>query len=164
MNDFDDLNNMEELLVPRNHIRDRTNPLEELDDVEFYEKFRFRKESIHFIMELIEPDLTRHVARGVPVPILLQLLGTIRFMATGSFQSVVGELINISQPTMSRMVRRVSRVIASKSSTVVKFPTNEDVISHQRKFLEIGGFPGVVGTIDCSHVKIQSPGIYALTC
>ena len=85
-------------------------------------------------------------------------------MATGSFQSVVGELINISQPTMSRMVRRVSRVIASKSSTVVKFPTNEDVLSHQRKFLEIGGFPGVVGTIDCSHVKIQSPGIYALTC
>ncbi|KAK4882777.1 hypothetical protein RN001_006096 [Aquatica leii] len=42
-----------------------------------------------------------------------QLLITLRFLATGSFQQVIGDHINIHKSTVSRIVRRVIKCIAS---------------------------------------------------
>lgn len=41
----------------------------------------------------------------------------------------------------------------------IKMPASEAEIEHcQREFYRIANFPFVVGSIDCTHVKIQSPG------
>ena len=96
--------------------------------------------------------------RGLPVPPLLQFLGTLRFNATGSFQSVIGDLFQVSQPAMSRIIKRVSTAIASQHRDFIKFPNRDSLSSEKQKFMEIGGIPGVIGAIDCTHIKIVSPG------
>ena len=100
----------------------------------------------------IEAELQLRGGHGVPVPTLLQFLGTLRFYATGSFQSVVGELFSISQPTMSRMILRVSKVNAGKRPGLIKFPVGNHQVANQRTFQGMGGIPGVIGAIDCTHV------------
>ena len=41
----------------------------------------------------------------------------------------IDELLNTSQHTMSRMVRRVTEVIVSRSATVIRFSTDEDALT-----------------------------------
>lgn len=89
---------------------------------------------------------------------LQQLLITLRFYTTGTFQLVDGDLFGVSQPTISRIVKRVSGVIASHYNEVIRFPQGNALLHVQRGFMDIGGIPGIVGAIDCTHIPIQSPG------
>lgn len=58
--------------------------------------------------------------------------------------------------TVSRIVKRVSRALARQS---IKFPQTQAELSlTKNKFYDIASFPNVVGVIDCTHVKIESPG------
>lgn len=75
-------------------------------------------------------------------------------------QVVTGDLVNVSQPTVCRVVRCVSRIIASSLfPQLVKFPVSagnfDRVIC---EFYRIAKFPGVTGCIDCTHVRIKAPG------
>lgn len=57
-----------------------------------------------------------------------------------SLQIVTGDLVGISQPTISRCVKDISRIIASKLPTFVKFPaTLEGKIQNQVLFSNIAG-------------------------
>ena len=150
---------LREVRLPRAVVGDRRNPLEYMNNLNFFDKFRLSKEAALYIFGLIEGDFSRIPYRGVYIPPILQFLGTLRFFATGSFQSVIGELFAISQPSMSRIVQRVSKMIASRQRDIITFPDREGCIVQQRKFRELGGIPGVIGAIDCTHVKINSPGM-----
>lgn len=61
---------------------------------------------------------------------------------------------------MSRIVKEVSRAIASLSKESIKFPTNaEDRNATFQEFYDLGpGFSNIIGAIDCTHVKIQGQG------
>lgn len=70
-----------------------------------------------------------------------------------------GDLSDVSQPTVSRIIKAGSYNIASHLGNVVKFPSTSAEISQlKRDFYEIGNFPGVIGCIDCTHIAIKSPG------
>lgn len=70
-----------------------------------------------------------------------------------------GDVMNICQQSVSRIVAKVSRVIASKMKDFVKFPSSvEEIHTMKQKFYELAHFPGVIGCIDCTHIKIRSPG------
>ncbi|GFS22957.1 hypothetical protein ElyMa_001628100 [Elysia marginata] len=95
-------------LIRRERIfRDRQNPLDIFDDVELYEKFRFRRNHILQVSEEVEPYLLQNGLRGGLLPPHLQVCLALRFFATGTFQNAIGEMIGVSQPTMSRTVKRV---------------------------------------------------------
>ncbi|XP_037526260.1 putative nuclease HARBI1 [Rhipicephalus sanguineus] len=145
--------------VPRHWLRDRLNPLEEYSDTEFLSRFRFTKSTVASLLTSL-PLKSSTDNRGQPVPPTLELLIALRFYGAGTFQVVSGDLVNVSQSTVSRVVGRMSRLIASSLfPTVVKFPqTSEECKEAMRKFYEIGGFPGVAGCIDCTHIRIKSPG------
>ena len=88
-----------------------------------------------------------------------QLLLTLRFYATGTFQLVVGDTFSIHKSTVCRTVHRVTRAIASLRELYVKFPsTNQERHDIMNQFHERSHMPGVIGAIDCTHVPIQSPG------
>ena len=52
----------------------------------------------------------------------------------------------------------MSEILALKRKDFIKFPkTDEEITAENQGFYAIGHFPGVVGAVDCTHVKIQSP-------
>ncbi|MEW8547525.1 MAG: hypothetical protein AB2693_28800, partial [Candidatus Thiodiazotropha sp.] len=136
--------------LERRVLRDNMNPMEKLNDIQFFQNFRFSKNSALEIFRSVEDMLKVQTNRGLPVPPLLQFLGTLRFYATGSFQSVIGDLFKVSQPAMSRIIKRVSTAIASRHHEVIKFPDRDSLFSEKQKFMDIGGIPGVIGAIDCT--------------
>lgn len=77
---------------------------------------------------------------------LLLLIGR-RFSDPGTFQVVTEELINPSQPTVSRVVDRSWRLLSSTLlSELVQFPAGAADYNY---FYRTGNFPGVTGIIDC---------------
>ena len=88
-----------------------------------------------------------------------QLLVTLRYYATGSFQLVVGDTFSIDKATVCRTVHRVTRVLAALRPEYVRFPsTEEEWRQVANTFYTKSQIPSVVGAIDCTHVAIQSPG------
>ncbi|XP_049524227.1 putative nuclease HARBI1 [Dermacentor silvarum] len=143
---------------PRRVPRDRLNPMEVYDEYEFLCRFRFSKSAVQQLLAML-PLRDNTDGRGLPVPPLLQLLITLRFYGAGTFQIVTGDLVNVSQPTVSRVIERVSTMIArSLFPALVKFPSASEVSGGMQAFYRIGKFPGVSGCIDCTHVPIKSPG------
>ncbi|KAL5240891.1 hypothetical protein ACI65C_008301 [Semiaphis heraclei] len=110
----------------------------------------------------IEAEFNDYSMRGLPIPSLLKLLAVLRYYGTGNFQIVTGDLVGISQPTISRCIKYISKIIASKLPTFVKFPaTLEEKIHNQVLFSNIAGFVGVDGTV--THIPILNPGGYLFT-
>nr|XP_039255158.1 putative nuclease HARBI1 [Styela clava] len=144
---------------PRRYLKDQQNPLEILTDVQFVDRYRLTKDGVVNFMAFLHEDLAKVNNRGSPLPPLFKFTVVLRFYATGCFQVVSGDLEGVSQPTVSRLVKEVSRIIAIKHDDFIKFPTNpQDVRTQAIKFYQKSGFPGVVGALDCTHIKIQSPG------
>lgn len=67
----------------------------------------------------------------------------------------------LSQPTISRIVFKVTVILASYLNTYVKFATNPEARhENQRLFKELGfghgaiGLPNIDGAIDCTHIRL----------
>lgn len=82
-----------------------------------------------------------------------------RFYATGSFLNVARDFIGVSKATASKTVRRVSVALANLRGQYIKMPrTLDEIREMKQKFFDIARFPWCIGAIDCSHIRIQSPG------
>lgn len=88
-----------------------------------------------------------------------KVLLTLRYYATGSMLIVCGDFMGIHKSTASRIVKLVSHTIALLRPQFIKFPNNEnDIKKTKQDFYNIAKFPMVIGALDCTHVKIKSPG------
>ncbi|XP_049816590.1 putative nuclease HARBI1 [Schistocerca nitens] len=88
-----------------------------------------------------------------------QLLLTLRYFALGDFLISVGDFAGIDKGTASRTIKKVSVSIACLAPAFIKFPnTQEEIAKAQENFFRIASFPRVCGTIDCTHIRIKSPG------
>lgn len=75
------------------------------------------------------------------------------------FQISVADLSCVSISTACVVIRRVTRAVASLCEAEVRFPDTElERTATKNRFYQIANFPSVLGTIDCTHVAIQSPG------
>ncbi|CAN7939195.1 unnamed protein product [Ixodes hexagonus] len=138
--------------------RSRQNPMEVYNDREFSARYRFSKTTVReLVCRLsLQPSTDD---RGKPLSPLLQVLVALRFYGAGTFQTVTGDLVNVSQPTVCRVVGRVTDLIAEELfPKVVDFPDAHRCRTIMHEFYKIGKFPGVTGCIDCTHVRIKSPG------
>jgi hypothetical protein len=70
---------------PYRGLKDSGNPLENMSDQDFLNSYKFSKKTIYDVMELIKNGLIKHTNRGSPVPPLIELLTTIKYLTTGKF-------------------------------------------------------------------------------
>ncbi|CAH2007649.1 unnamed protein product [Acanthoscelides obtectus] len=92
-----------------------------------------------------------------------QLLLTLRFYATGNFLLTVGDFIKVSKSSASKIVKKVSEAIATFSGRFIKMPSNDEEIRKAKSsFYEKAHVPRVIGSLDCTHIKIQSPGMVSI--
>ncbi|KAJ8934701.1 hypothetical protein NQ318_009576 [Aromia moschata] len=88
-----------------------------------------------------------------------QLLITLRFYATGCHQLSLAHFGGIHKSTVCRIIKKVTEAICQLSEEYIKMPaSDEDIRRVQIGFFEKAYFPRVIALIDCTHVKIQSPG------
>ncbi|GFN77422.1 low quality protein: putative nuclease harbi1 [Plakobranchus ocellatus] len=136
--------------------RDRTNPLDTFDDIELHDKLRFRRQDILELTDLLTNDLELD-NRGGAVPPVLQVCVTLRYFATGTFQNAIGEMIGISQPTVSLIVKRTMNALLQRFPDFIHPPAMQDITRNKIEFQEMAGFPNVFGCIDGTHIKIVAP-------
>lgn len=97
---------------------------------------------------------------AVSIPVHHKILATLHFLAQGSYQKSVGQdfLIPMAQQTLSKCIRNVVSVVINQLAFYIHFPIMEQEKNNIKQgFLNNGGFPGIVGAIDCTHIAIQAP-------
>ncbi|XP_049893663.1 putative nuclease HARBI1 [Epinephelus moara] len=68
--------------------------------------------------------------------------------------------LGLSQPSISRVINQTLTALSQPHivTQFVKFPLDARTLqAHKRAFMDIAGFPGVVGVIDGTHVRIIAP-------
>ena len=142
--------------------RDRRRPY--IFDYGKYDEERFRcrygvtKAGCRELLDIIRPEISAHNERRKPIPADIQLLMTLRFYATGTFQLACEDLCEISKRSASRIIKRVSEAIARLRNNYIIFPEGDFLDQLKLDFWRICAFPNVVDAIDCTHIKIPSPG------
>jgi len=89
----------------------------------------------------------------------MQVLITLRFLASGSFLQVIGDtFLGFDKSTVSRVVRRVTQALAVKLGDFIRFPsTRAERDEIKQGLFRVGGFPCAIGCIDGTHVRITAP-------
>ncbi|CAK1582627.1 unnamed protein product [Parnassius mnemosyne] len=139
--------------------RKRPNYFNDFDEIDFFRRYRLSKSTVIYLLEKIEHILEFPDNRNNSIPPINQLLIALRYYATGNHLLAVADMGGTSLATSSRIVKRVSQAIVSLRREFIIFPdTNRDQDRVKIDFYDIARFPNVLGCIDCTHVKIQSPG------
>lgn len=144
----------------RRTFKPRVDPVRSMSAAELQARFRFDNEGIQFITDLISNDIMPLTNRNHSVPPNVQVMVALRYYATGKMQLCSGDSFGLHQSTISRIIQRVTTALVKPDIVrrFIAFPMNAETIrKHQADFFGIAGFPGVVGAIDGTHVRIIAP-------
>lgn len=137
----------------------RINFFDEMNEIQFLNRFRLKKETCFNLLREIEDEIKSQTNRNNALSPATKLFVTLRFYATGSMLLVAGDFAGVSKTAACECIKEVILAIARKQHRYVKFPeTREEREDQKLRFYRIARFPNVLGTIDCTHVKIESPG------
>lgn len=137
----------------------RQNHLEKYGENEFFQRFRITKNTFVMLLSKIEDSIKPATKRGGSIQPKTQLLLTLRFYATGCMQKSVAESTGVSTSSACRIIKRVSEAIAVLHKQYIYMcDKKEEMLNIAEKFYELAKFPRVIGAIDCTLVKISSPG------
>ena len=82
------------------------------------------------------------------------------YYASGNFQAVTGDLHNISQPSVSHIITRVSTALGDHCQNVIKFPASaeqQQVVKEGFYDYQSRRIPRVIGCVDGSLIPIRGP-------
>ncbi|KAJ0179164.1 hypothetical protein K1T71_004876 [Dendrolimus kikuchii] len=138
------------------------NPFKDIPEEVFIKTFRLRKKAVKGLVAELDPLIPKP-RRNDSVSTETKVLIALAFYASGSYQSLVGKstLLNVSQVTVSRAVRQVTEALNQIFDKHVKWPTQSNERNTiKTKFYQKFGIPGVLGSIDNTHVAIKRPQIH----
>ncbi|WAR13103.1 HARB1-like protein, partial [Mya arenaria] len=131
---------------------DRAPDLDNLQDGEIIERYRFDRNGIDFLVALL----------GQSIQPKAKVLIILRYLATGPIQLNDADIHGVSQPTVSRVL---SQVIAALSSPElirrnIRLPRRiEECRRNAEHIRGIARFPYVIGAIDGTHINIVAPHV-----
>ncbi|CAC5423162.1 HARBI1 [Mytilus coruscus] len=105
--------------------RDRIE-LATLSDRQIRSRFRFKRESIQFISDLLRNDLSHTTRRSQPISVEMQVMLALRFYASGSFLEVIGDTMGVDKATACRAVNDVTNALLSKKDQFIKWPARQE--------------------------------------
>ncbi|KAG9282036.1 putative nuclease HARBI1 [Astyanax mexicanus] len=156
--DYLDYVNEDQRVPPARHVlADKSDPFQHFDDISFRDRFRMYKKDAMEIISQLNLKLLSVTQRGRPLPVCLQVLMTLRFLACGTFHRETGDLFGVSEPTVCKVIHRVCRAICELRGQYINFPDATIQVNYKVSFCEYGHFPGVIGCIDGTHVPIKCP-------
>jgi hypothetical protein len=87
----------------------------------------------------------------------MKVFVALRFYASGSFQGVIADTFGLSQPSVSRAISDVSTALVKRAGNYITFPKEPKLSEIKGNFYSVANFPGVIGLIDGTHIRIQAP-------
>ncbi|XP_067615083.1 putative nuclease HARBI1 isoform X2 [Eurosta solidaginis] len=138
-------------------LRSQVNILRQLDS-KFIESYRVDKDIFQTILSKIGNMLAERHRFISPTT---QLAATLRFLATGSYQLGIAkdQDMNIGRSTFSKILHSTIEELENcicEDNIQLKMSTAEMDLSKEY-FYRTFNFPGVIGCIDGTHVKIVKP-------
>lgn len=131
-------------------LSDGQNPLEYLDPDEFQSAYGLSKQTVNDIFQMISYGFNQGTRRGNPKSPMQSLLLTLQFLTTGCF---VSSNSLVSQSTTSRILKKVTGLLAEQRSRFIKIPEASCSTSIAENFKQRGGFPNVFACIGSTHVS-----------
>ncbi|CAC5360910.1 HARBI1 [Mytilus coruscus] len=124
---------------------------------EFQARYRFSKESIQILTNLLNDDLKRPTHRSHAIPVETQIKIALRYYASGSFMQVIGDTFWYNISTVSRIIQAVTGAICSHGADFLRWPDETSKPAIINGFYDIARFPCVIGAVDGTHIRIQAP-------
>ncbi|KAJ8974975.1 hypothetical protein NQ317_013483 [Molorchus minor] len=124
-------------------------------------RFRLSKDCVLDVLRLIDNHLEYPYDSNNCISPINQLLTCLRFYSTGGHLQMVADFAGMHVSSVSRIIRRVTEAIARLYDIFICLPENENEIKkNAAKLFRNCWIPRVIGAIDCTHIKIQSPVAY----
>ncbi|KAJ8931361.1 hypothetical protein NQ314_015728 [Rhamnusium bicolor] len=126
--------------IIKRQLRDHSNPLT-LPEVIFKQIYRLCRTTAHYLVQEISPFHQEKEREEIAIPDTLIVLCALHFYGQGSYQN-----------------KSVDDVLNEHFGHIIQFPISEEERDTEKwKFMNmVNGFPGIIGAIDCNHVKIFS--------
>ena len=139
-------------------FRDRSNPLDWMNDDQIIANYRLTREVILELVDDMYLELQPATKRNNAIESHMQILITLRYYATGSFYGLIAEGLGISKSSVSVIIDRVTKAICARRNRYIKFPMDR---GEQRRvkagFFRIASFPNVIGAVDGTLIAIRPP-------
>ena len=134
--------------------------LDTFPDEEIRSRYRFTRESIKYICDIVEPDLRRPTLRNHALTVEQQVLASLRFLGEGMFYKTDGDILGIDKSSVCRILKRFCESLVSQSHRFFRFPfTAAEKNNNKLKFYKMGGFPSCILCVDGVHIRICTPYI-----
>ena len=134
--------------------------LNELSDAELIKRYRFDREGIIYVTDLVREALCSETSRSNPLTPEMKVIITLRYLATGKMQQCSSDDLGPSQSSISRTITQTIDALADPDvlKRFVYFPVTTDAAERNKEdFLAIANFPNIVGVIDGTHIRIVAP-------
>lgn len=91
-----------------------------LFDAELRARYRFGREAINYITNLLRDDFLRDTKRNHSLDPQHQVLIALRFFASGSSLQVIGDTFGVDKSTVSRVITGVSAALVRKQHQFIQ--------------------------------------------
>jgi hypothetical protein len=126
----------------------RMDPLQDLSDNEFKRNFRFDKESVRRLVNLIRADISYTSRRNNPLTPELQMCIALVHYSGSGFQRITALCGGVSQPSAWRAIKRVTGALCNLKADYIKMPSNEEMRDTAQRILEKFDLPRFAFAID----------------
>ncbi|KAK0155520.1 putative nuclease HARBI1 [Merluccius polli] len=128
-------------------------PFRRYNAEQFRCRYRLSKRAVRRLIALLADQLGSRGRGNMPVPIAHKVLLALRYFATGTFLRCCGDMINVHESTVCRVVHRVARAIAALHPNYIAMANEDEQRDISTAFYVHAGIPGVIGITAKSYNK-----------
>jgi hypothetical protein len=130
-----------------------SDPKEAMSDHEFKLNFRFSKDSVQRITDMLTPDFQNEDNKGLPAPPFEQVCITLYTMGGGQFQRISGFCFGISQSTARLCILRVTDALIKLKDEYMHLPDVEEMAATAERIYQRFHLPRFCMAVDGMHVR-----------
>jgi hypothetical protein len=140
------------------HFRGTVPLTMDYSDEQLRQRFRFGRETIDYLANELRGSLERPTAKRTALSVEQQIMIALRFYGSGAQLQVVGDTLSFDKSTVSRVVDSVTDALMARKDQHIKWPMEIQQLNNIKEgFYKKAHFPNVIGCVDGTHVRIQSP-------
>ena len=127
---------------------------------DFKRFFRLSRTTFEIILQNIGTSEEFRVKEGgrPAIPVETQLLVILWYLGNQEYMHSISDRFGITESTFIECRKRVVKVILkSMMSRFIVWPNNQERQTVIDNFYDITSFPGIVGALDATHIRIEAP-------